>query len=63
MVDLNGDGNDDSIVRETRFDRWVYGIYSRHDGKWQQRYTGREGNYSSDIPEPPPAEEEPPSGP
>jgi hypothetical protein len=59
VVDLNGDGNDDLIVRETRFDRWVYGIYSRHDGKWQPRYTGREGNYSSDIPEPPPAEEEP----
>ncbi|AGY57517.1 hypothetical protein GKIL_1271 [Gloeobacter kilaueensis JS1] len=59
VADLNGDGYDDVLVRETRYDRWNYGVYSRYDGRWQSRYTGREGNYSNDLPAP--AEEEQPS--
>jgi len=50
VADLNGDGYEDLLVRETRFDRWSYGIYSYFQGRWQERYHGREGSYASDLP-------------
>lgn len=64
VADINGDNAEDVIVRETHFDRWSYGIYSYYQGKWQSRYSGgREGNYASDLPEPPIPLEEPTESP
>lgn len=52
VADLNGDGFEDILVRQTRFDHWQYGIYSFYQGSWQSRFTGREGNYGVDLPNP-----------
>jgi hypothetical protein len=52
IADINGDGNEEIVVRETHFERWTYSIYGSSQGQWQSRYTGREGNYGKDLPSP-----------
>jgi hypothetical protein len=50
IADVNGDGNEEIVVRETHFERWTYSIYGSSQGQWQSRYTGREGSYGKDLP-------------
>jgi hypothetical protein len=50
IADINGDGSEEIVVRETHFERWTYSIYGSNQGQWQSRYTGREGNYGKDLP-------------
>ncbi len=50
IADINGDGNEEIVVRETHFERWTYSIYGISQGQWQSRYSGREGNYGKDLP-------------
>lgn len=60
IADVNGDGNEEIVVRETHFERWTYGIYGTIQGQWQSRYSGLEGNYGKELP-PSVEEEETPS--
>jgi hypothetical protein len=50
IADINGDGNEEIVVRETHFERWTYSIYGTSQGQWQSRYSGREGNYGKELP-------------